>query len=93
MLTCKEASFLASKQMDSKLIWRERIALFLHVGLCYMCRRYLKGLKKLRRFMRKAELGGMSSLVTVKLPTQDRDRIEQVLQAATVHSQTKNKAT
>ncbi|WP_305907699.1 sigma factor-like helix-turn-helix DNA-binding protein [Methylomarinum sp. Ch1-1] len=34
MLTCKEASRLASKSMDAKLTWRERLGLWAHkIGL------------------------------------------------------------
>lgn len=81
MLTCKEASFLASKKMDSKLAWRERVALRLHVSICKLCRRYLKGLEKLRKIMRKAGGSGNTYLPdTVRLSVQDRKRIEQVLQ-------------
>ena len=56
MLNCKEASLLASKQMDSKLTWRELIALRLHVSLCDLCSRYLNDLKKLHLIMRKTAL-------------------------------------
>lgn len=82
MLTCKEASLLASKQMDVKLTWRERIALRLHVGMCDMCNRYLKDLKKLRMFLQKAgATDALGSLDTYKLSEQDRTRIQQALHA------------
>lgn len=82
MLTCKEASLLASKQMDVKLTWRERIALRLHVGMCDLCSRYLKDLKKLRMFLQKAgATDALGSLDSYKLPEQDRVRIQQALHA------------
>ncbi|CAG7855963.1 hypothetical protein MCAMS1_00289 [biofilm metagenome] len=83
MLTCKEASLLASKQMDVKLTWRERIALRLHIGLCDMCGRYVKDLKKLRMFLKKtgASSDALASLDTYKLSEQDRGRIQQALHA------------
>lgn len=83
MLNCKEASLLASKQMDSKLTLRERIGLRLHISLCDLCSRYLKDLKKLRLIMRYTASEEVSGLPeTIKLPEQDRLRIHNSLQAA-----------
>ena len=80
MLTCKEAIFLASKKMDGTLTWRERIALLLHVGLCDMCRRYLRDLKRLRALMRRSSAKGQTLLpANVKLSEQARERIKQAL--------------
>lgn len=82
MLTCKEASLLASKQMDVKLTWRERIALRLHLGMCDLCGRYMKDLKKLRLFLQKAGVtDALALLDTYKLSEQDRARIQHALQA------------
>ncbi len=83
MLTCKEASFLASKKMDGTLAWREEMALRLHVGMCNMCRRYLRGLKSLRVMMRGSSAEGKTLLsANVKLSEQARERIEQALNKA-----------
>jgi hypothetical protein len=80
MLTCKEASLLVSKQMDVKLIWRERMALRLHVGMCDLCRRYMKDLKMLRIFLQKTGITHASGLLdTYKLSEHDRSRIQQAL--------------
>ena len=82
MLTCKQASLLASKQMDVKLTWRERMALRLHVSMCDMCGRYLKDLKKLRLFLRNfGRKDTLSSRESLQLPEQDRARIHQALHA------------
>ncbi len=82
MLTCKEASLLASKQMDVKLTWRERIALRLHLGMCDLCGRYMKDLKKLRLFLQKAgATDALGSLDSYKLSEQDRARIQHALHA------------
>jgi hypothetical protein len=84
MLNCKEASLLASKQMDSKLTWRERIGLRLHVSLCDLCSRYLKDLNQLRVIMRKTPMEEASALPeTIKLSEQDRLRIHNALLTAT----------
>jgi hypothetical protein len=83
MLTCKEASFLASKEMDGTLSWREKMALRLHVGMCNMCRRYLRDLKRLRVMMRRAGIAGQTLLpTTATLPEKARERIKQALNNA-----------
>jgi hypothetical protein len=80
MLTCKEASLLASKQMDVKLTLRERIAFRLHLVMCDLCGRYMKDLKKLRLFLQKAgATDALALLETYKLSEQDRMRIQQAL--------------
>ncbi|ESS66732.1 hypothetical protein MGMO_177c00230 [Methyloglobulus morosus KoM1] len=83
MLTCKEASFLASKEMDGTLSWREKMALRLHVGMCDMCRRYLRDLKRLRVMMRRAGIVGQTLLpTTATLSEKARERIKQALNNA-----------
>jgi len=80
MLTCKEASFLASKQLDDKLTWRERIGLWLHIAMCSSCRRYVRDIQKLQIVIRKAGQTGQVLLSdSVKLSAQARKRIRQAL--------------
>jgi len=86
MLTCKEASFLASKKLDKKLTWRESIGLRLHIMMCSLCRRYAIEMKKMHRMMKKAGKSGVSILPeSVKLSKQSRERIKQVLDKASHH--------
>jgi hypothetical protein len=83
VLTCKEASFLASKKMDSPLTWRERFGLRLHISLCSICRAYLADLKRLRLMLRRAGVAGQTPLLAnVQLPEQARARIQQALHEA-----------
>lgn len=80
MLTCKEVSLLASKAMDVKLTWRERLGLAMHIAICDLCRRYIRDMKKLRVIMRKAgKSGGALLPESVKLSEQSRLRIKQVM--------------
>lgn len=80
MLTCKEASHLASKAMDAKLTWRERLGLSLHIAMCDLCRRYVRDMKKLRAMMIKIGKSGEAMLPpSVKLSEQSRERIRQRL--------------
>ncbi len=80
MLTCKEASFLASKKIDSDLTRNERIGLWLHLAMCGLCRRYAREINKMHEMMQKAgqnEQGFISS--SIKLSSQSRERIKQAL--------------
>lgn len=52
MLTCKDASQLASKALETPLPWRERWGLRLHLLFCKLCRRYVRELRFLRSAFR-----------------------------------------
>jgi predicted anti-sigma-YlaC factor YlaD len=83
MLTCKEASYLASKKLDSELTWRERMGLSLHLTMCKLCRRYIRDVKQFQAFLRRTTKTGQSMWPeTVKLPEQSRKRITQALNEA-----------
>ncbi len=78
MLTCKEASRLASKALDTRLSWRERAGLRLHLMFCHLCRRYVRDLRFLRLAFRRAGHGGFR-LATPTLSEEARRRIRQAL--------------
>lgn len=83
MLTCKEASHLASKAMEAKLSWRERLGLSLHLAMCAVCRRYVRDMKKLRRKCR--EIGQCNQALlpdSIKLSAQSKERIRKALRRA-----------
>ncbi len=48
MLTCKQATLLASQRLDSTLNWQHRIQLWLHLLLCPRCRRFSRQLQFLQ---------------------------------------------
>lgn len=80
MLSCKEASYLASKKLDKKLTWREQLNFSFHVMVCKFCRRYAEEIKALHNMMQKAAEKNLSILPeSVKLSQQSRDKIKQVL--------------
>jgi len=86
MLTCKEASYLASKKLDKKLSLRERMGFIFHTAMCSVCRYYARDMKLLHQMMLKAGKKGQTLLPdTAKLSQQSRDRIRQVLDKA-IHS-------
>ncbi len=80
MLTCKEASVLATKAMDGKLTFRERSGLRLHIMMCGLCRRYVRDMKRLREAIRNA--GPIVSPMmpeSFRLSAKSRERIGRIL--------------
>ena len=78
MLTCKQASFLASKKLDKKLTLKERIDFSLHTTMCGLCRRYAKEINALHQLMQKVGKKEESVLPeSTKLSQQSRERIKQ----------------
>ncbi len=56
MLSCKEVARLISDRLDRKLPLRRRIALRLHLAMCYPCRAYKTQIDSLNRlFSRRAK--------------------------------------
>lgn len=86
MLTCKEASYLASKKLDKKLTLREWIGFLLHNAMCRLCRRYAKDIDALHTMMLKASRRGQVLLSeSTKLSEQSRERIKLAVDK-TLHS-------
>jgi predicted anti-sigma-YlaC factor YlaD len=80
MLTCKETSYLASKKLDKKLTFRERMDFFLHTVMCSLCRHYARDINKLHLLLLKAGKTGKTLLPeSAKLTEQSRNRIKQAL--------------
>ncbi len=49
LLTCKETTKLASRALDERLPFTERIAMRLHLAICKNCMRFNQQLKQMRR--------------------------------------------
>jgi hypothetical protein len=83
MLTCKEASYLASKKLDKNLSWRESLSFKLHIMMCGLCRRYASEIKKIHSILQKAGKTGLSALPeSIKLSEESRERISKALDKA-----------
>lgn len=52
MTTCKETSELASRAMDERLPFPERVAMRLHLAVCNNCARFAQQLQEMRRQFR-----------------------------------------
>ena len=50
--TCKETSVLASRAMDQRLPFADRMALRLHLAICENCARFSRQLLEMRRLFR-----------------------------------------
>ena len=83
MLTCKEASYLASKKLDKKLTLREWMRFLLHTTICSLCRRYARDINALHTLMLKASRRGQVLLSeSTKLSEQSRERIKLAIDKA-----------
>ena len=54
MLSCKQASQLASQSLERKLNWRERFAVCVHLWICRYCRRFSQQIQALRVMLRRS---------------------------------------
>jgi hypothetical protein len=50
--TCKETTVLASRAMDMRLPFADRLALRLHLAICENCARFNHQLQEMRRLFR-----------------------------------------
>ncbi len=76
MLSCKEVSMLLSRACDTRLTWRERLAVRLHLFYCVGCarlRRQLMFLQRASRLLRTEPPG------QTRLPEPARERIRRRL--------------
>jgi len=55
VLSCKDASRLASQSQDRRLALSEKIGLRLHLWICHNCRTFLRQLQMIRHACRGAE--------------------------------------
>ncbi len=83
MLTCKQASYLASKKLDKKLTLAEQMNFLFHTAMCRMCRLYARDMKVLHQMMLEAGRKGQALLPENSILSQQaRDRIKQALDKA-----------
>lgn len=52
MPTCKETSVLASRAMDERLPFADRMAMQFHLAICDNCARFTRQLHEMRRLFR-----------------------------------------
>ncbi|MBW8329533.1 MAG: zf-HC2 domain-containing protein [Thiobacillus sp.] len=75
--TCRETTELASRSMDERLPFADRMAMRLHLAICENCARFNRQLQDMRRLFR-AETAADDD--TPGLAPEARQRIESELQ-------------
>jgi len=78
--TCRDASWLQSQALDTKLCFSKRVGLSLHLLVCKWCRRYGKQIRFLQHAAHEHP-ENISEAVPQKLSTEARERIKQRLKA------------
>ena len=78
IVTCKETSMLASRAMDERLPFADRLALRMHLAICRNCARFNRQLQEMRRLFR-VETGADGD-VAPGLTPEARQRIETEMQ-------------
>jgi len=82
MLSCREISKLVSATLDHELPWWQRLNLWLHLGLCRLCRGFRRDLVHLHEMTREHarrieyEADGVTDLA---LSDESRERIKRLL--------------
>ncbi|MDT8407772.1 MAG: hypothetical protein RQ715_11030 [Methylococcales bacterium] len=89
MLTCKQASQLASKALDAKLTFRERMALGSHLLMCKLCRDYRQDLRLLRQGFKRIDTQDRLLSDSARLSEQSKQRIAEKLHQQTQDTETK----
>lgn len=59
MLTCAQATRLASDGMERRLGWRERVGLRMHLLICTGCTNFVRQAQLLRQLARRYAAGGV----------------------------------
>lgn len=78
MATCRETSELASRAMDERLPFADRLALRMHLAICENCARFNQQLQEMRRLFQ-AETGADEAIAPGLTP-EARQRIETEMQ-------------
>jgi hypothetical protein len=78
IVTCKETSMLASRAMDERLPFADRLALRMHLAICENCARFNQQLQEMRRLFQ-AETGADEAIAPGLTP-EARHRIKTEMQ-------------
>ncbi|MDQ7091686.1 MAG: hypothetical protein Q9M50_13795 [Methylococcales bacterium] len=75
MLSCEKIIDLASKQLDTSILKRQRIEMTLHLWLCKTCHRYVKQLGIIQTLAGNIDEHGKN----IGLSSEARQRIQKIL--------------
>lgn len=78
MLSCERAAALSSASMDRRLTLRERLALYPHLAMCVLCRRFRRQIRFLHTAAARAQA---NALADVRLDDDAKDRMRRRIRA------------
>ncbi len=78
MLTCKQATELASRNLDEPLTFKQRLGLKFHLMICSLCRAYERHIRFIKRASPQIDKH-IESQTQHKLPETAKARIKQQL--------------
>ncbi|GAB4262289.1 MAG: hypothetical protein Kow0092_12510 [Deferrisomatales bacterium] len=81
MLTCREASLLASKSLDARLSLAERAGLRIHLALCGACSRYRLQIEQIHDALQ-AAASWETPAAAFALSDEERARLKAAVMAA-----------
>ncbi len=76
--TCKETSLLASRALDERLAFADRLAMRMHLAICKNCARFNQQLQEMRRLFRVET--GADEAIAPGLTSEARQRIKTEMQ-------------
>ena len=78
--TCKETTVLASRAMDQRLPFSDRMALRLHLAICENCARFNRQLQEMRRLFREAatddHAAGLTAEARQRIATELQNKLD-----------------
>ncbi len=84
MTSCKQAAFLISKELDTKLSWKESLQLSIHLFLCRHCKQAQEQLKTIHLLAQK--LKEQDAHTDVHLTHEQKERLKHILIDIATHS-------
>lgn len=84
MLTCKEVARLVSESLDRRLPLPQRLALWMHLLLCGMCRVYRTQILILRKMIRRGvrSVSEKNAMPGLNMPVDSRVRMKRALRGS-----------
>jgi len=79
MLSCEEATFLASKSQHMGISLKEKINLRIHLFTCKFCKRYKIQIDAMVRFIYKTSDANGSAKTRIHLAPDKKEKIKQAL--------------
>lgn len=81
MISCKRATELISQKIDLPLSYRDRLSLWVHLVLCFLCRRFALQIECISKALKNdSELTPDELLIGV--PVEAREKLKRALEKA-----------